>query len=137
MTLYVASVTSDPAFFVYAEDVAPDGRVTYLTEGLFRALNRKIASPSALPYAQDAPGHSFIRKDAEPMPNNVVAKLCFPLFPVAALIQKGHALRLAIAGADKDTFRRYSDGKPDRWTVMRSAAQPSGAIFPMRPWAAP
>lgn len=134
VTLYVATATSDPAFFVYLEDVAPDGRVTYITEGLFRALNRKPAEPGILPYAQDPPASSFLRKDAMPMPAGVATKIAFPTYPVAVLIRKGHSLRVAIAGADASTFRRYSDGKPDTWTIARTADQPSGIMVPLRSW---
>lgn len=133
--LFVASATEDPAFFAYIEDVAPDGRVTYLTEGLFRATNRKPAKPADLPYAQPAPAHSFNRADAMPMHPGVVAEVAFPAFPVAALIRKGHRLRVSLAGADADTFRRYSNGKPETWLVKRGGRYPSSLSVDLRPWA--
>ena len=56
------------------------------------------------------------------------------LFPVAARIQRGHALRIAIAGGDADTFRRYSGGKAEAFTIHRGGAQASAAEIPLRPW---
>jgi putative CocE/NonD family hydrolase len=37
VNLYVSSTATDGAFFVYLEDVAPDGTVTYITEGILQA----------------------------------------------------------------------------------------------------
>jgi len=44
ISLQIASTSSDGQFFAYLEDVAPDGRVTYITEGQLRALHRRIGS---------------------------------------------------------------------------------------------
>jgi len=132
--LFVATATADPAFFAYIEDVAPDGRVTYLTEGLFRAVHRKPAKVGDLPYAQPRPAHSFNRADALPMQPGVVAEIAFPTFPVAALIRKGHSLRLSLAGADAGTFRRYSEGKPESWRIQRGGAHPSSLSVDLRVW---
>lgn len=132
--LFVAAATSDPAFFAYIEDVAPDGRVTYLTEGLFRAVHRKPAREGDLPYVQAAPAHSYRRADAMPVQPGVVAEIAFPTFPVAALIRKGHRLRIGFAGADADTFHRYSQGKSETWQVRRGGRYPSSLSVDLRPW---
>jgi hypothetical protein len=42
-----------------------------------------------------------------------VAELTFGLLPTSVLIRKGHRIRIAIAGHDKDTFRRIpAEGTP-------------------------
>jgi hypothetical protein len=47
------------------------------------------------------------------------------------LIEAGHSLRIAIAGADADTFDRYpAEGTPV-WTVQRSSVYPSSIELPM------
>jgi putative CocE/NonD family hydrolase len=69
VTLYVASTETDGAFHVYLEDVTPDGRVTYITEGILRAIHR--AESSRAP----EPSHSFERADAEPLVPDEVATL--------------------------------------------------------------
>ncbi|MDR3511675.1 MAG: CocE/NonD family hydrolase [Caulobacteraceae bacterium] len=132
--LYMTAETKDPAVFVYLEDVAPDGRVTYLDEGQLRAIDRKIADPKALPYPLDPPQHSFNRADALPVTPGKPFEVRIALFPVAALIKQGHRVRIAIAGADADTFRRYSEGKPDVFTVYHAAGQASAVHLPLRPW---
>ena len=60
VTLYVSSTTPDAAFHVYLEDVAPDGTVTYITEGMLRAINRKVSNEEP-PYVQFGPYHSLER----------------------------------------------------------------------------
>src|ERR1044072_6921190 len=105
VTLFLTSTHTDGAFFVYLEEVDENGRVTYLTEGALRALHRKISkeqSPTKLPI----PYHSFLKKDAMPLVPGEMAELNFGLQPISVLVKKGHRLRVAIAGHDKDTFIR-------------------------------
>ena len=134
VTLYMAASFNDPAVFVYLEDVAPDGRVTYLTEGELRAIHRKPADPGTLPYDQGPAPHSFRRADALPVTPGEVMKLQFALQPVAALIRKGHSLRLAIAGADADTFHRYPPTTKETFLIHHGKDSPSGIEVAMRPW---
>ena len=48
MTLHVASTHEDGAFHVYLEDVAPDGRITYITEGILRAIHHKLSDEAPI-----------------------------------------------------------------------------------------
>ena len=112
VTLYVTSTASDGAFFVYLEDVDETGEVIYVTEGQLRALHRKV-STEAPPYKILVPYHSFKKKDAMPLVPGEVAELTFGLLPTSVLIKKGHRLRVAIAGHDKETFARIpAEGRP-------------------------
>ena len=110
VTLWLRSSRDDGAILVYLEDVDPEGRSRYLTEGGLRALHRRL---SANPYfAQAPPYHSFAAADAEPLMPGEPAELAFQLWPTSARIRAGHRLRLAIAGADADTFDRVpADGE--------------------------
>lgn len=134
--LWLASSSSDPAIFVYVEDVAPDGRVTYLTEGELRALHRKLADPKSLPYDQGLAPHSFRRADALPVVPDKMMQVKFSLLPTAALIRKGHRLRVAIAGADSSMFRRYPETGPETFVVGRGGDYGSSIDLPMRSWKA-
>jgi putative CocE/NonD family hydrolase len=111
ITLYVRSSAEDGAFFVYLEDVTPAGDVVYVTEGQFRALHRKISAED-LPNSLPVPQHSFKRADAVPLIQGEVAKLKFDLLPVSYLFRRGHALRLAVAGADRDNFELVPETPP-------------------------
>lgn len=134
INLQVATRTSDPAFFVYLEDVAPDGRVTYLTEGILRAIHRRPADPSTLPYDMGPAPHSFRRADAMPVIPGEMMQVRFALFPTAALIRAGHRLRIAVAGADASVFHVYSDGGPETFDLRTGGRTPSTLEITMRPW---
>ncbi len=130
--LYVSSTHDDGAFFVYLEDVGPDGRVRYITEGQLRALHRKVSDEKP-PYVIHGPYHSFLRKDGMPLVPGEVARLAFELMPTSVVFQAGHRIRIAIAGADKDTFRRIPEEGSATIRVHRSPDYPSRIILPVIP----
>lgn len=102
ITLRLAADREDGSLFIYLEDVDPEGRSRFVTDGGMRLIHRKV-TPN--PYFEgEAPYQSFARGDAEPMPVGEAVEVTFRLWPVAALIREGHRLRVAIAGADVDTF---------------------------------
>jgi len=111
VTLYVSSTANDGAFFVYLEDVDPKGRVTYITEGMLRAIHRKL-SDEPPPYPTPVPFRTFLRKDAMPLEPEKTAELVFDLFPTSFLFKQGHAIRVSLAGADKDHFAFIPDEPP-------------------------
>jgi uncharacterized protein len=80
------------AVFAYLDDVAPDGTVRYLTEGVQRLPEPgpDTSTPPALPPA------------ASPPPAAVTLPIA--LLPVAALLRRGHALRLTLTLFDAGTF---------------------------------
>lgn len=112
VSLFLNSTHTDGAFFVYLEEIDENGKVTYLTEGALRALHRRISKEqTALQWP--VPHHSFLKKDAQPLKPGEVAELRFSLQPISVLVKKGHRLRVAIAGHDKDTFIRIpTEGIP-------------------------
>jgi len=132
--LFAAAQSDDPVFYVYLEDIAPDGRVTYITEGQLRAIHRAPADPAALPYDQRPAPHSFRRADARPVVPGETMRIAFALNPTAALIRKGHRLRIAVAGADADVFRRYPEQGSERFRISLGADAASAVTVPLRPW---
>jgi putative CocE/NonD family hydrolase len=136
---------SDGIVIAYLEDVAPDGRVTYLTEGELRLLHRKTTSGGCNP----APGveRSFDREDAEPVTPGRTMQIELPLQPVAALIRAGHRVRLSLAGADAgprpsfefssipgvETFPTLTDS-PATWFVGFGGRDGSSLSLPLRDW---
>lgn len=137
VTLHVASTHADGAFFVYLEDVAPDGTVRYVTEGQLRALHRR--EPAGTTPAGTTPDEaggsppSFRRADGRPLVPGQVTRLRVALLPVSVLLRAGHRVRLAVAGADADTFRRIPSTGSPVVTVHRSAAHPSHVVLPVVP----
>ncbi len=131
--VFLASTTPDTTLFVYLEDVTPDGTVHYITEGELRALHRKW-QPS-----EDSQGagrssliRSFRRQDAQPLNPGEVTLIDIPLLPTSYQFQKGHRIRVALAGADADHFEALVDPSPI-WTVWHTPDRPSRIVLPIVP----
>ena len=132
VTLHVASTESDGAFIVYLEDVAPDGTVRYITEGQLRAVMRAVTDDPPL-YRKYGPHRSELRADGMPLVPGEVAEISFDLWATSALIREGHGIRVAVAGADADTFLHYPrDGAVPVLSVQRNATYPSAIMLPMK-----
>ncbi|MBU2940211.1 CocE/NonD family hydrolase [Lacinutrix sp. C3R15] len=101
ISLSLSSTHKEGAIFVYLEDVDPSGKSRYITEGGLLLQHRKLSKNvmfNTIPY------HSFKKLDASPMPTDTIEEISFKLHPTSILIKKGHSIRIAISGADKDTF---------------------------------
>ncbi len=101
----LASSRSDGLLIVYLEDVAPDNRVTYITQGVLRLAFRKLAEGDDSAFSAD-PLHGYRRADMRPMRPGGFENISLGLSPIAALVRKGHRLRVAIAGADDGNLER-------------------------------
>jgi len=130
VTLYVTSTATDGAFFIYLEDVDEKGKVIYITEGQLRAIHRKVSTDPP-PYNLIVPYHTFKKKDAMPLVPDEVAELTFGLLPTSVLIRKGHQIRVAIAGHDKDTFARIPPEGSPVITVARNKLHASFIDLPV------
>jgi uncharacterized protein len=125
----------DGLLAAYLEDVAPDGRVTYLTEGVLRLLHRKTQGRACDP----APGtrRSFSRADGAPVTPGELMHVELAFLPTAALIRQGHRLRLSLAGADAGTFPPLpAAAAATTWNVAYGSADASRVLLPLRPWSA-
>lgn len=130
ITLYLTSTHEDGNIFVYLEDVNETGKVTYVTEGYLRLINRKISQEKP-PYKMMVPYHSFKRKDALPIVPGEIVEISFGFLPISVLIRQGHRIRIAITGADKDTFARYPvEGNPTL-SIKRNEKYPSFIEIPV------
>ncbi len=132
VTLYVASTHSDGAFIAYLEDIAPNGKVTYITEGGLRAVVRRVTEEPPL-YTKFGPHRTERRADAWHLIPGEVAELTFDLWATSVLVKKGHRIRVAIAGADQDTFFRYpKEGGTPTITVYRDRLHASHFELPVK-----
>jgi putative CocE/NonD family hydrolase len=130
--LYVKSNMPDGAFFVYLQDVDPQGNVRYVTEGQLRAIHRKVSQENR-PH-QDAPGvpyHSYLKKDSSPLEPGKIELLSFDLYPVSYLFRKGHSIRISISGADKDHFENIGHGA--KWEIRHEKDHFSFVELPVMP----
>jgi putative CocE/NonD family hydrolase len=131
LCLALRSDQTDGLVIAYLEDVAPDGRVTYLTEGELRLLHRKTASGGC----DSAPGteRSFSREDGAAVTPGELMHVELTLLPVAARIRKGHRLRISLAGADAGNFSTLTE-TPATWSVAYGGRNGSTLSLPLRRW---
>lgn len=111
---------TDGALFAYLEDVSGDGEVGYVSEGVLRAAQRRVRPASEAPYALSVPYHSFARADAELLVPGQATELLFDLQPISHRFRRGHRIRLALAGADREQFAPPPD-PPPVWIFERGA----------------
>jgi hypothetical protein len=130
VSLHISSTQPDGALHVYLEDVAPDGRVTYLTEGILRLIHR-VSDDADLPYEHPGPPRTFRRADAEPLTPGEVVRVELPLYATSVRLEAGHRLRIAIAGHDASSFSRYPEDGAPALTVVYSPASPSFLELPV------
>ncbi len=124
VTVHLSTTRDDGALFVYLEDVAPDGSVTYLTEGQLRFLHR-APDPDASAL------HSFAAADALPVVPNEVMELAVRLRPTSVRIEAGHRVRVALAGTDASVFGRLPADGEATWTVRHGGSFPSRVVLPI------
>ncbi|MCX6053458.1 MAG: CocE/NonD family hydrolase [Chloroflexi bacterium] len=128
--LFIASSREDGAFFVYLEAVDDLGNVTYLTEGMLRALHRKVSGETP-PYQVFGPYHSYKRADGKLLTPGEVAELSFSLFPTSVRVSKGHKIRVSIAGADASSFDRVPEQGETEFRLLRGGEYPSCIDLPI------
>jgi putative CocE/NonD family hydrolase len=130
ISLFLASTHEDGAIFAYLEEVDEIGEIFYLTEGLLRLIHRKV-SPEKPPYDILVPYHSYKKNDSMPMVPHEISEVTFGLLPTSVLIRKNHQIRIAIAGADKDTFDRYPEKGVPTIKVARNKNYASFIVLPI------
>lgn len=130
VTLHLTSSATDGAFFVYLEDVDTKGVVRYLTEGQLRGIHRKL-STELPPYWSGLPYRTFRRADAAPLPPGEMVEITFGMQPLSVLVRRGHRLRVAVAGADRDTFARVPGQGTPQWRVARNQLLSSHVRLPV------
>ena len=127
VSLKISSTHTDGAVLVYLEDVDQDGVSRYITEGGLRLIHRKVSTGSEPVFN----AHSFNEVDATPMVPGNIELVTFKLWPTSVLIQKGHSIRVAISGADKETFDKIpKSGKPTL-TIHRNSSSLSFIKLPV------
>ncbi|WP_138466561.1 CocE/NonD family hydrolase [Poseidonocella sp. HB161398] len=110
LTLSAAFDAPDAGLFAYLTEIEADGTERYITEGVLRALFRQEAEPPET-IRVAWPFRSFRRGSALPLPAGELQTIRIPLLPTAWTLSKGSRLRLSIAGADADHFKKVPHGR--------------------------
>ena len=116
VTLHLAASEPDAALHLYLSEEAPDGTVRYVTEGVLRALHRKL-SPCPPNYRASWPYRSCNRDAAAPLVCGRPEEIVVVLLPTAWRFDAGSRIRLAISGADCDHYGQVPHGRPPAFTL--------------------
>ena len=130
VTVYLSANATDTTLFVYLEDVTPEGQIHYVTEGELRALHRKWQPAESTDQVVFIPTRTYRRADAAPLIPGEVVPLTLDLLPVSYQFKKGHRIRVALAGADKDHFQLL-DGPSPIWQIWHTPERPSQITLPV------
>lgn len=127
VNLWVSSTATDGDFFVYLEDVAPDGKVTaYNMDGRLRASHRKLHEA---PYDNlGLPWHRSEAQDITPLKAGEPAELVFDLYPISYVFKAGHQIRVTVAFAEPGT---RAVAPAPVVTVYRGAQHSSSITLPV------
>lgn len=129
--LWVSADAPDVNVFAVLEDVAPDGRSTYVTDGRLRASWRKTAP---LPWGKGLRlWHRGNAADLAPLVPGKPTPLAFDFLPTAWVFKAGHRLRVSLTTSIGESWQSppLAGGKPVTLTVYRDAAHPSAVLVPI------
>jgi len=126
--VWIECSADDVDVFAYLEEVEPDGRSSYITDGCLRASHRLLSvqphNRMGLPY------HRSFAQDMELLPDEP-CELVFDLYPTANLFETGHRIRLSITCADCDNNQTPQVNPVPEMTVYRNAERPSRILLPI------
>jgi hypothetical protein len=78
------------------------------------------------------PNRTYRRTDAAPLIPGEVVPLTLDLLPISYQFKKGHRIRVALAGVDKDHFQSL-DGPAPTWEVWHTPDHASHLDLPVVP----
>ena len=129
--LWVSADARDVNVFAVLEDVAPDGRSTYVTDGRLRASWRKLNEPSW--GKSDQAWHRGFAEDIEPLKLGEPAELVFDFFPISYVFKQGHRPRVSLVTSIGEAYQAapLAEGKAVTLTLYRDATHPSAVELPI------
>jgi len=126
--IWIECSVNDVDLFAYLEEVEPNGRSTYITDGCLRASHRRLNEPPH--HRMSLPYHRSFAQDKELLPDEP-CELVFDLYPTANLFEAGHRIRLSITCADCDNNQTPQVNPVPQTTVYRNAEMPSRILLPI------
>jgi hypothetical protein len=134
ITLEVTGISgaSDGALYAYLEDVTPNGRVTYVTEGELALVDRATVPERDNPaWRTLSTPRTYTRASASPFPLGRAEQVTFDLLPTSVLFHAGDRIRIAIAAADPGSFQLLPADGQATYKLGHSAATPSYVELPV------
>jgi uncharacterized protein len=127
--LWISSSAGDGNVFVYLEDVAPDGKVTQVTDARLKASLRKVSKPGyenfGLPYQRSH------KEDAQPLKAGEPVRLVFAFLPASHIFKAGHSIRVSVAGSDYRERDRTPVSPAPVITIYNTPSNPSCVSLPV------
>jgi putative CocE/NonD family hydrolase len=123
---------SHGALYAYLEDVQPDGRVVYVTEGELALADRALAPRRDSPaWRKLRTPRTFASGSAAPFPLHRPGRITFDLLPTSVLFRPGDRIRITIAAADPSSFQLLPPDGQASYLIGDSTAQPSYVELPV------
>jgi putative CocE/NonD family hydrolase len=120
------------ALYAYLEDVEPNGRVTYVTEGELALADRAVApARDNPPWRKLRTPRTYARADAAPFPLGTPQRVTFDLLPTSVLFRAGNRIRIAVAAADPDSFRLMPANGRASYRIGHGGTGPSFVELPV------
>lgn len=120
------------ALYAYLEDVLPDGRVIYVTEGELALADRAVAPQRGNPLWRSLrTPRTYTKASASPFPLGVPQRVTFDLLPTSVLFRPGDRIRITVAAADPDSFQLMPADGNAAYRISNTPAGPSFAELPV------
>jgi len=129
--LWVSSTARDGDFFVFLEEVDPDGYSRYVSKGTLRASHRAVHPP---PYDNlGLPWHRSLSQDATGLVPGEPTELTIPLQPTSNVFNVGQRIRVTITCAEREVVTPLDLPDGTTVTVYRNASHASHVTLPVIP----
>jgi hypothetical protein len=117
------SGVANGSLYAYLEDVAPNGRVTYVTEGELALADRAVAPERDNPaWRKLRTPRTFSRTDSTPFPEGTPQQVTFDLLPTSVLFHARDRIRITIAAADPDSFQMMPADGEATYTIANGSS---------------
>ena len=129
--LFVSADTRDANLFAVLEDVAPDGRSTFVTDGRIRASWRKThASPWGV---REHLWHRGYAADLVPLVPGEPVELVFDLLPISHVFRAGHSVRVSLSTSIGQKYQDppLAQGLAPTIRLYVDGARPSAVALPV------
>jgi putative CocE/NonD family hydrolase len=116
--LWLSADAPDADLIVYLEEVSPEGRSHFVTDGAARASHRlpdERAPWSAVP----VPFHRSFTVDRRLLAAGEPVEVDFALTPISYVFRRGSRIRFTITGAEKNTYQPPAEIDPNRPLTLR------------------
>jgi putative CocE/NonD family hydrolase len=134
--LWLTTSASDAVVSVRVTDVAPDGTSTELSGGWLAASFRKLDRQKSRRVRGKLlqPWHPFTRESVLPVEAGKPVQLDVEVFPVNAVVPKGHSLRVSVNPSDfphaVPPLPQFSNSLAGQVQVLHDAEHPSSVTLP-------